>query len=123
MIADKPYNIGPYDYAARKLIKTEHFEEAISYLLGLEKMKPSAFSSKWLGQIYLIKREYSNALNYLTESLQYSNNDPHVWYNLAGAYYYNNRIEDALNAIKESLRLDPHNPRAINFYQQLSKLK
>ncbi len=123
LIADKPYNIEPYDYAARKLIKTEHFEEAIPYLIGLNKLKPSAFTSKWLGQIYLIKQQYSDALNYLAESLQFSNTDPQVWYNIAGAYYYNHNIEDALSAIKESLKLDPHNPRAINFYQQLVRIK
>jgi tetratricopeptide (TPR) repeat protein len=123
LIADKPYNIETYNYAARKLIKTKHFEDAIPYLTGLNKMKPSSFSSKWLGQIYLIKHDYSNALNYLGESLQFSNTDPKVWYNIAGAYYYNNKLDDALNAIKESLRLDPHNPRAISFYRQLLKIK
>jgi tetratricopeptide (TPR) repeat protein len=123
LIADKPYNIETYNYAARKLIKTKHFEDAIPYLTGLNKMKPSSFSSKWLGQIYLIKHDYSNALHYLSESLKFSNTDPQVWYNIAGAYYYNNKPDEALKAIKESLRLDPHNPRAINLYQQLSKIK
>ncbi len=121
--ADKPYNLEPIEYAARKLVSTQHFEEAVPYLINLNKINPSTFSTKWLGQIYLIKHDYNNALNYLTQSLQFSTTDAQVWYNIAGAYYYNNKLNDALTAIIESLKINSKNPQAINFYNQLLELK
>ncbi len=123
IIADKPYNIEPYDFASKKLVSTQHFNEALPFLLGLNKMQPSAFSTKWLGQIYLINHDYNNALKYLAQSLQFSTNDFQVWYNIAGAYYYTNKLDDALNAIGESLKLNPKNVQAINFYHQLLEIK
>ena len=122
MISDKPYNPEPCDYAARKLISTRHFDDAVPYLIILNKMKPSAFSAKWLGQIYLNQKNYAGALKFLSESLNFSAEDAEVWYNIAGAYYYVNKPNEALSAIKRSLELNPHNPAAEAFYKQLAQL-
>ncbi len=121
IIADKPYDVEPYNYAARKLISTKHFNEAVPFLTGLNKLNPSAFSTKWMGQIFLQGHNYESALKYLAESLKFSGSDPEVWYNIAGAYYYLNRPADALNAVRKSLELNPHYQAAINFYYQLEK--
>ena len=123
IIADKPYNIEPYEFASQKLVSTKHFNHALQFLLGLNKRQPSAFSTKWLGQIYLINHDYDNALKYLAQSLQFSTNDFQVWYNIAGAYYYTNKLSNAINAIGESLKLNPKNVQALNFYHQLLELK
>ena len=123
IISDKPYAAPAYEYTAKKLINSGNFEKSLPYLKKLNTLQPSAFSSKWIGQILVANKEYSKALKYLSQSLSFSQNDPQVWYNIAGVYYFSNKIDLAINAIKESLKLNPKNQLAIGLYQQLKAVK
>ena len=96
---------------------------ALPYIKKLHALKPEYFTYKWLGQIALHNNQYSNALDYLTKASKYPEADYQTWYNIAGAYYFNNKIDDALFAIEKSLKLNSKNPLAQNFYKQLKSLK
>ncbi len=123
IIAERPYDVEPYDYLATKLISSNLFDEARPVLEKLNKMKPSAFTNKWLGQIALNKNGFKEAISYLRKSLQFNNNDSQVWYNLAGAYYNSGQLDETMNALKNCLRISPNYKPAQIFYESLKSLK
>ncbi len=123
IIAERPYYDVPYRTLAAYLIDKGYIERAIPYLKKLDKIKSDFFSNKWLGQVYLKLNDAQTALPYLQKAVQYGEADYQLWYNLAGAYYLNGNIELALTSIERSLQLNPKNPLAINFYNQIKGLK
>ncbi|HMN48912.1 MAG TPA: tetratricopeptide repeat protein [Ignavibacteriaceae bacterium] len=123
IIAERPYDDEPYDYLTTKLISNQLYDEAKPYLEKLNSLKPSAFTNKWLGQIALNKNSFKEAITYLNKSLQFNNSDPQVWYNLAGAYYNSGQLDEAINALKNCLRISPNYKPAQTFYESLKALK
>lgn len=123
IIQERPFFDQPYEYLIRKLVDKELVNEASPYLLKLHSFKPGYYTNKWLGQINLYKENYKEALNYLIKAVEFPEADYQTWYNLAGAYYHNGQTQNAIFSIKKSLGLNPDNPRAKDFYQQLSSLK
>ncbi len=53
VIAERPYYDVPYEKIIRQFIDSEKLDETIPYLIKLHSFKPSFFTNKWLGQIYL----------------------------------------------------------------------
>ncbi len=82
-------------------------------------IKPSAFTAKWLGTIYLYKNNFELAEKYLNESLTYDTKDSQVWYNLAGVYVKKNNYKKALEMVNNALMLNPNYTEAINLKRQL----
>jgi lysophospholipase L1-like esterase len=123
IIAERPYYDVPYKTLAAFLIDKGYIERAIPYLKKLDEIKSDFFSNKWLGQVYLKLNQAKIALPYLQKAVQYREADYQLWYNLAGAYYLNGNIELAITSIERSLQLNPKNPLAINFYNQIRVLK
>ena len=123
IIQERPFFDQPYEYLIKKLIDKDLFIEATPYLIKLHSFKPGYYTYKWLGQINLYKVNYKEALNYLIKAVEFPEADYQTWYNLAGAYYQNRQSENAMFSIKKSLELNPDNPRAKDFYQQLLSLK
>lgn len=121
IIQERPYFDQPYEYLITRLVDAGLTKQALPYLQKLYDFKPSYFATKWLGQILLYENKYEQALWYLKEAVDFDEADSQTWYNLAGAYSYNNQYENALNAIKKSLELNPQNKIAYNFYQNLLK--
>jgi tetratricopeptide (TPR) repeat protein len=123
IIEERPYNDTPYEHAINLLIEAKRFEDALPILIKYHKYFPSAYTTKWMGQIYLQGGEYKKAIENLEKSVEYNNSDYQVWYNLGGAYYYNNHLDKALTAMEKSLSINPQNPPARNFYEQLKRIK
>lgn len=123
IIAERPYYDVPYRTLAAYLIDKGYIEKAIPYLKKLDQIKSDFFSNKWLGQVYLKLNEADTALPYLQKAVQYGEADYQLWYNLAGAYYLNGNVDLAITSIERSLQLNPKNPLAINFYNQIKGLK
>ena len=98
-------------------------EKAFPYLKKLHSFKPSYFTNKWLGQVYLHKNQYAAALTYLQEAVKDEQVDYQTWYNIAGAYYYNGDTEKSIIAIRNSLNLQPGNQLARDFYKQLMSIE
>lgn len=120
IIADRPFNQRAYTYTIDNLNAAQQFNLSLNLLLEMDKRFSGAYSNKWIGQIYLNEGNYKKALPYLEKSILFSTTDPQVWYNLSGAYFYNNEHQKAFDAIKKSLSLDPNNKMAKGFYEQLA---
>ena len=123
IIAERPYYDVPYRTVSAYLIDKGYIERAIPYLKKLDAIKSDFFSNKWLGQVYLKLNDARTSLPYLQKAVQYKEADYQLWYNLAGAYYLNGNVELAITSIERSLQLNPKNPLAINFYNQIKVLK
>ncbi|GBD86625.1 GDSL-like Lipase/Acylhydrolase [bacterium BMS3Abin03] len=123
IISERPYFDEPYEYLIAKIVDKGMIDEAIPYLQKLHRFKPSYFTTKWLGQIYLSKNINDKALMYLKSAAKFSQADSQTWYNLAGAYFNNDEIDNAIIAVKKSLELNPKNKLARKFYDQLKSLK
>lgn len=120
IIADRPFNQRAYTYTIDNLNTAQQFNLSLNLLLEMDKKFSGAYSNKWIGQIYLNDGNYKKALPYLEKSITFSAIDPQVWYNLSGAYFYNNEHQKAFDAIKKTLSLDPNNQLAKGFYEQLA---
>jgi tetratricopeptide (TPR) repeat protein len=83
------------------------------------KIKPTAFTAKWLGTINLYNNQSDKAEKYLKESLSYDNNDAQVWYNLAGVYVQKNDYKLALETVNKAVTLKPGYTEAVNLQRQL----
>jgi tetratricopeptide (TPR) repeat protein len=123
IIAERPFFDVPYENVIVRLIDNELLEESIPYLLKLHSLKPSHFTNKWLGQVYLKLNDAVKSLPYLIAAAKYPEADYRVFYNLAGAYYLTGSLDLALSSIERSLQLNPRNPLAQNLYTQLKGLQ
>jgi tetratricopeptide (TPR) repeat protein len=88
----------------------------------MHKNKPDAFSAKWLGIIDLSKNKFLSAIKYMENSLKYSNDDPQVLFNLAGAYAKMQKFDLALKRINDCLKINPNFPKAANLKNQLVQI-
>lgn len=119
LIAERPQNQTHYHQLAKMFIDAGLYDNAMRYLVALHKMAPQEFTFKWLGGIYLQQGLYPRALNYLSGALNYGQSDPQVWYNLAGAYYFNAKPMEAIEAVKRCLAINPNHVMARSLLAQL----
>lgn len=122
VIEERPFNLDTYRYTIHQLVTAQQYDSALNLLFRLDKIKSDEFTNKWIGQIYVQKEEYGEAVPYLEKCLTYSDSDAQVLYNLAGAYFYTRHFDKAMNAIKKSVALAPENKTAVTFYNQLNTL-
>ncbi|MCK6614105.1 MAG: GDSL-type esterase/lipase family protein [Ignavibacteriaceae bacterium] len=122
LVQDRPQNKSNYEQAARMFIEAGMYDDAMRYLVPIHKLGPTEYSYKWMGAIYLQQGVYKRAVDYLSGALKFNQQDPQVWYNLAGAYYYNGRNQEAIDAVKRCIQIDPQNTAAKSFYIQLSQI-
>lgn len=121
LIAYASYNDSPYEFVANKLLSAGLTNEAMDYIRPLHKIKPSAFTNKWLGIHALLSKKYEEAMNFLEKSYQINPNDGQVAYNLSGAYFYNKKAKDALRLIDDCLKLNPDFQDGIRFKHYLTQ--
>jgi tetratricopeptide (TPR) repeat protein len=122
IIENIPLNPQPFKLLIDGLIQFQRIEEAYPYLLNYDRLFPDAYSKKWLGTYHLYKKNFKEALNYLSDSFNLYDKDPQLLYNLAGAFYYNKNVPMAKESIKKCLALDPNYPGAGRMYQDLLEL-
>lgn len=122
LIEERPFNTSNYEQLINMLIDVKQYDLALPYLQRYDKINSNAYTNKWLGSIYLDRGNHSEALKYLQKSYNLTQNDPQLLYNLAGAYYLNNRPKEAFEAIRQCLSINPQNRAAQSFYSQLKPL-
>jgi tetratricopeptide (TPR) repeat protein len=110
-----------YSYSTEQLLNAKLFDEVVPVLEKAYKIFPNALYSKWLGIITLSKNEVDKSIGYLNKSLDYSNRDPQVLYNLAGALSLKGMYKEALSTIQNCLRINPNYPMAQNLRVQLEQ--
>ncbi len=121
LITQYPFFEEYYSYSTEQLLNAKLYDDAVPILMKGFKQFPNALYSKWLGIIALSKKKTDTAIIYLNKSLDYSNNDPQVLYNLAGAYSIKGMFREALNTIENCLRISPSYPLAQNLRIQLEQ--
>ncbi len=118
-IDEYPFDPYPNELAAQLLINLKRFDDAYYYLLKLNELKSSAYSTKWLGIIDLLNNKVDSAIGYLSKSLNYNSSDSQIYYNLAGAYSIKKDYNTALQMINRCLQIEPNYSMAKNLQQQL----
>jgi tetratricopeptide (TPR) repeat protein len=119
VIFQYPFVYDYYEMIANNLIGLKMFNEALPYLYQYDKIKGTAFASKWIGIIELSKKKSDVATKYLNKSLKYNSRDAQVFYNLTGAYAMKQEYKLALNAINSCLMVNPNYKGAKALQKQL----
>jgi len=122
LISQFPTVYNYYNFAASEFLNIGDFNRAYLYLTKRYKLKPDAFSTKWLGIIDLSEGKNDSAIKYLKESLKFDPKDSQVLFNLAGAYTRINEYNKALESINDCLHIDPHYEGAEKLQNQLESL-
>jgi tetratricopeptide (TPR) repeat protein len=119
LIYQYPVVIEYYEFVSNVLIPLRDYHRAYRYVETGYKIKPTAFTSKWLGTINLYNNNLPVAEKYLKESLTYDNTDAQTWYNLAGVYVNKNEYKMALETVNKAVSLKPGYAEALSLQQQL----
>ncbi|MCF6268622.1 MAG: GDSL-type esterase/lipase family protein [Melioribacteraceae bacterium] len=119
VIFQYPFVYDYYEMIANNLIGLKMFSNALPYLYKYDKVKETAFGSKWIGIIELSKKKSDAAIKYLVKSLKYNSQDAQVYYNLAGAYSMKQDYKSALDAINSCLLVNPNFNGAKGLQKQL----
>ncbi|MCX7798076.1 MAG: GDSL-type esterase/lipase family protein [Melioribacter sp.] len=102
--------------AATVLIKMKKYDEAYELLKNSLTYKKTSFAYKWLGQIELLRNNYSQAIYYLRKA---DMQDSQVVFNLSRAYYYNKQIVEGDNYFYLLQSIAPKS----RYYLYLSRLR
>lgn len=102
-----------------RFLKINDYASPMKILEVLERVRPNAFSKKWIGQIALNEKRIPEAIQYLKQSIEYDPTDLQVLYNLAGAYALNKQYEQSYETINKVLVKDSNYPGARALLSQL----
>jgi lysophospholipase L1-like esterase len=114
-----PFDTAPYEYITRKLLDAKKFDLVLPFLYKYYEMKPNFIAARWIGTINLNIQNLKEALKYLRIASEYKEAGPVLFYNLAGAYYYNKEYKNALTSVDKSIQLSPSYSAAKEFKTQL----
>ncbi len=117
-----PDEIAYYKITAGSLVETSNFDLAESYLKKHFDLSPDAFSSKWLGIIYLNKKDVKKAIFYLEKSIGFNPDDPQTLYNIAGAFALQGNYKKGLEYINRCLSIEPDFDGAYSLKAELEKI-
>jgi len=112
LIYQYPFLLNYYDIVIKEFIKIGDYSTSLDYLRKYYSISPNEFNTKWLGNIGLFQKEADVAIKYLNESISYKNDDPQVYFNLAGAYATIKDYQNSLNAVNNCLKLNQNFPGA-----------
>jgi tetratricopeptide (TPR) repeat protein len=102
-----PFNDIPLKILTDGFIEFDRLDRAFVYLQKLEQLTHSAYAAKWIGLFFLVHNDFESAGRYLELSIARDDQDPQVFYNLAGVYIHHGEYQKALDAINRCLGLDP----------------
>jgi len=116
------FKLSYYDYVSAELINAKEYDLAYPFLLKRYKKSPNAFSSKWLGNINLSRKDVDSAIKYLKQSIKFDNTDAQTFFNLSGAYIQKEDIKTALEFLEKCIEINPEFPNARSLKGQLTKI-
>ena len=123
LISQYPIINSYYEFTANEFLKVNQYDNAYGFLFRKYKLRPDAYSTKWLGIIDLSKGKNDSAVKYLEESLTFDSKDSQVLYNLAGAYSRKGEYNKALENVNRCLVINPSYNAAIFLRNQLQNMK
>lgn len=93
---------------AEKLFFARNYEAALPLLLAtIEEQPEHAQAYSYIGDIFLLQKEYRQALNWYEKALQYSKEPGKEKYRIGQAYQESGNIDSALEAYMSAYSLDP----------------
>ena len=116
------FKLSFYDQASVELLNVKEYDLAYPFLINRNKESPDAFSTKWLGNIYLNRGKVDKAINYLKQSIALDDSDAQVYYNLAVAYIKIEEYKSALESIEICIKINPEFPNAKSLKIQLAEI-
>jgi tetratricopeptide (TPR) repeat protein len=117
-----PFKLSFYDQASVELLNVKEYDLAFPFLLNRFKESPDAFTTKWLGNIWLNRGKVYEAIKYLKQSIAQDDSDAQVFYNLTGAYIKKEEYKSALESIEACIKINPEFPNAKILKIQLTKI-
>lgn len=117
-----PIVVEYFDRVALVLLERKEYDKALKYLEARNEIKPTDYSTKWIGTIALFKGNNDRAIEYLSKSYDLNNKDVQVLYNLAGAYIKKENYSAAVELLRDCLKLNPKYVQASNLMQQILPL-
>lgn len=93
----------------------ENYKKAIS----LKPENPGPYNN--IGNIYFLTNQHSKAIEYYLRSISVKPQQIDARINLALAYYYKGQLGPAAEQLKEVLKLEPHNEKAIVLMKKMKE--
>jgi tetratricopeptide (TPR) repeat protein len=119
VIFQYPFVYDYFEMVTKNLITIKRYDDALKYFYKYDKVKETAYASKWIGIIELNNENVHLAIKYLNKSLKFNSQDAQVYYNLAGAYTKKQNIKAALDAINSCISVNPNYSGAKKLQTQL----
>lgn len=102
--------------------KEKNWPRAIESYLTANRLNPrSAGPLNNLGNISFLNGDRNAAITYWTQSLAINPGQVDSRLNLATAYFYQGKLKEAAAELKEVLKTDPHNEKAIVMLKQMTE--
>ncbi|MDP9160319.1 MAG: tetratricopeptide repeat protein [Acidobacteriota bacterium] len=92
--------------------ETKPKESLAEYTEAARFHDPSAFDLKVVALDYVLLGDYADADKWFTKSLQGDPKDSQAWYYLGRTKYNESKLEDAVGAFRQCLKLEPKNVKA-----------
>ncbi len=99
-----------YNSASLELIKQKNLFAALVLLNQSLDIKETAKANKWIGQIFLMQKEFQKSLPYLKRAETMGVKSTDLYYNLAAANYYLDHKEEAVRYLNKLKQIKPEYP-------------
>jgi tetratricopeptide (TPR) repeat protein len=87
-------------------------ESLAEFTAGARARRPNAFDLKIVALDYILLKDYIDADQWLTGSLQGDSRDAQAWYYLGRTKYSESQFPQSIEAFEQCLKLEPHNVQA-----------
>lgn len=122
-LQQKPELLTHYE-EGEALLKSRKYEEAERFFLMAATRSPkNARVYAKLGFIYLMTKNYTDAIESLKVAVKLDKYNPSRHYNLALAYWGNKDGQHSIASIREAISLDPVTPKYRQFLEELLNKK
>ncbi len=120
LITQYPVIKSYYPMITKVLLEHHRYDDSYRYFAKYHELEPNAYNTKWMGIIALSHKNWKEAIRDLEESLKYKDDDPQVYYNLAGAYVMKKDYKKARELTVKAISLKPNYTEAKALLRQLN---
>jgi len=109
-----------YNSASVPFLKKQDYHTALILLTQSLNTDETAHANKWIGQIFLIRKNFSKALPYLQKAQKLGLKNADLYYNLAVANYYLDKKKEAVLYLKKLKQIKPDHPDPSGLLKKLN---
>jgi predicted Zn-dependent protease len=99
-----------YNSASLELIKQKNLFDALLLLNQSLDINETAKANRWIGQIFLMRKEFQKSLPYLKKAETMGLESEDLYYNLAAANYYLDHKNEAVRYLNKLKKIKPDYP-------------